>query len=176
METPSWFSHFMRTMYFGACQCTQHTRCREEKYFCVDCANGPFCIVKIKTEHRNHTTLQVRKCTRLDSIKVEDLRGLIDVDDVQVYIFNNAPLVYLHRRPQDQPYPHTIEHVDIFSHDQHARRSLVCLRCPRVLLNERYLYCCIECKFFANYDIQVQPFQVLRRRPRKGIPRRSPMF
>ncbi|KAI5083597.1 hypothetical protein GOP47_0003340 [Adiantum capillus-veneris] len=141
-ESPPWFSLFMQATYFKDCRCRQHTRSREQKFFCVDCANGPFCNFKIDQEHGNHRTLQVRKCTRQDSIKTDDLAGLLSIADVQVYSFNGAAVVYLHRRPQDQLYANDEERDA-----HHARKSLVCFSCPRGLLSGTYHYCCIACKF-----------------------------
>lgn len=132
----TWLRPFIDTSYFKECSCTQHANSRDKKFFCVDCIRGPFCLHKISTEHASHITLQVRKCTRRESVKIDDVKRLLNIDGIQVYSFNNAPVVYLRQRSDNST-----------DDNYNAKKDLACMNCCKNLIDGKSLYCSIACKF-----------------------------
>lgn len=136
-EGPAWVEHFLSHGYFGICN--KHTGGKGERnHFCLDCAEGPLCSVGLRT-HAGHATLQTRKASYKDAVRVADVQRYLDVRDIMIYSINGSKIVFLHRRPQANP-PKT-----------HPR----CEMCKRTFA-EQLRFCSLQCKLDA---IRSKPFE-----------------
>ncbi|EFJ12466.1 hypothetical protein SELMODRAFT_26454, partial [Selaginella moellendorffii] len=130
---PSWLPHFLTGNYFS--QCLKHASSKNERnHFCIDCVlDGPMCHIGLQTEHANHRSLQVRRASHMDAVRVHDIQKLADISNIQTYTINSAKIVFLLSRPQDR----------IAKAATHW-----CQNCNRTLTDPT-CFCSISCKLAA---------------------------
>ncbi|EFJ23714.1 hypothetical protein SELMODRAFT_102589 [Selaginella moellendorffii] len=129
-EGPAWVDEFLSGDYFTSCDF--HTGGKNERnQFCTECSgSGPLCQFGLLASHSGHRTLQVRKASHMDSIRVVDIQQCLEVSDIQTYSINSAKIVFLLSRPQPRPSKGAL----------HA-----CLCCNRALSDD-VKFCSLACK------------------------------
>ncbi|KAJ7533946.1 hypothetical protein O6H91_13G072300 [Diphasiastrum complanatum] len=100
-EGPEWLTPFLSAQYFSHCASHAQGR-RENTRFCIDCQQGPLCATAIESKHVAHNTLQIRKASRMNVVKLNEVKKYIDVSNIQVYTINGATIIFLHARPHLQ--------------------------------------------------------------------------
>ncbi|KAH7301788.1 hypothetical protein KP509_23G043100 [Ceratopteris richardii] len=84
---------FLNCTYFGPCEKHQFHK-NEKNHFCIDCMDGPLCSHRLISSHGKHRTLQVRRASHADGVRVDNLSKLLDISGIQTYIINNNRIVY----------------------------------------------------------------------------------
>ncbi|KAJ7548205.1 hypothetical protein O6H91_07G002700 [Diphasiastrum complanatum] len=126
---PNWLSPFLVADYFTHCR--NHVLGKNEKnYFCIDCVEGPICHIELLQRHTKHMTLQVRRASHVNAVRINDIHKLIDVSDIQSYVINSAKIVFLLSRPQQK----------LVKGARHW-----CTSCGRTIADP-VMYCSIGCK------------------------------
>ncbi|KAJ7555577.1 hypothetical protein O6H91_05G045500 [Diphasiastrum complanatum] len=128
---PRWIHPFLVGDYFSNCR--NHSCKRNERnQFCIDCIQGPLCHIGLQG-HIGHRTLQVRRASHMDAVRVSDVQKLADISSIQTYSINGAKIVFLLCRPQHK----------IVKDAPHS-----CITCGRSLADP-VNFCCISCKLFG---------------------------
>jgi hypothetical protein len=98
-EGPAWLPQLLRTEFFGHCK--KHTTGKHEKnQFCLSCCSGPYCQEGLHQLHPGHASVQVRKASHRDVVRIADIQKYLDIGNIQAYTINSAKIVFLQSRPQ----------------------------------------------------------------------------
>lgn len=128
-EGPSWLPPFLMRKYFD--HCNKHTCGRHEmNQFCVDCCAGPYCPKGLSESHSGHSSVQVRKASHRDAVRIVDIQRFINISNIQLYSINGAKIVFLRSLPQPKVCKGAANSCDI------CRRSLA----------DQVRFCSISCK------------------------------
>jgi len=100
-EGPSWLPSFLKCENFFA-HCAFHTSGKNERnQFCFDCPQeGPLCPEGLNTSHRGHSSIQIRRASHRDVVRVADIQKYVDLANIQPYTINSAKIVFLQSKPQ----------------------------------------------------------------------------
>ncbi|KAK2980908.1 hypothetical protein RJ640_013410 [Escallonia rubra] len=190
VSNPQWLCFFLKANYEQHCENHYDVR---NTLFCNDCLKEPFCLKckKENTEHEGHQVLQIYFNSKLPSVRIIDIRPLLDITLIQPYIINTKNVLFLNQKSRE-----VRESGDLLS----------CETCGYRLLNKEYKFCSIACKTKANKSVGwkvsisyagVEPTATalamaqspapdpapvpapptnFRKRSIKGIPRRAPFF
>ncbi|KAH7445448.1 hypothetical protein KP509_01G009800 [Ceratopteris richardii] len=137
-EGPPWLEKFLNCTYFGPCEKHQFHK-NEKNHFCIDCMDGPLCSHGLISSHGNHRTLQVRRASHADGVRVDNLSKLLDISGIQTYIINNNRIVFLLRQAKGKLAAKL--HGGVFV----ARHCQICGR----LLSDLVKFCSIKCKLLG---------------------------
>lgn len=129
---PVWLESLLKAEFFLPCKTHAAAHKNERNYFCVDCCSDGICSLCL-AKHPNHRTLQIRKSSYHDCVRITDLKGWLDLALIQVYVINSAKIVFLKGRPQVKPAKGVI---------------YTCQTCLRTLLDP-VKFCSIGCKLKA---------------------------
>ncbi|KAJ7559788.1 hypothetical protein O6H91_04G101300 [Diphasiastrum complanatum] len=99
-EGPEWLRLFLAGHYFSHCK--HHVSGKSEKnHFCIDCVQGPLCSSGLHS-HASHNTLQVRRASHMDAVRINDIQNYLDVSNIQAYTINGAKIIFLLSRPHSK--------------------------------------------------------------------------
>ncbi|KAI5069706.1 hypothetical protein GOP47_0016007 [Adiantum capillus-veneris] len=137
-EGPPWLETFLSCTYFDPCAEHQFNK-NEKNHFCIDCIDGPLCSRGLLAAHAKHRTLQVRKASHADGVRVENVCKLLDISSIQTYIINNHKIVFLLRQAKGKLAAKPIDGTVAARH---------CQTCGR-LLSDVVKFCSIKCKLLG---------------------------
>ncbi len=104
-EGPPWLAKLLSIAeFFGHCK-THLTGRNEKNHFCFDCQRGPLCPVGVAESHAGHATVQIRKASHRDVVRVVDIHKLLDFSNIQLYTINSAKILFLQSRKPPQQAP-----------------------------------------------------------------------
>lgn len=100
-EGPAWLSALLECENFFA-HCNSHTSGKNERnQFCFDCPHtGALCPEGLGTAHRGHASIQIRRASHRDVVRVADIQKCVDLANIQPYTINSAKIVFLVSKPQ----------------------------------------------------------------------------
>ncbi|CAK9199385.1 unnamed protein product [Sphagnum troendelagicum] len=94
-----WLGPLLRTEFFGHCRNHNSTGKLQRNHFCLDCHAAALCPQGLAENHKNHLSLQIRKASHRDAVRVLDIQKLLDVSSIQAYTINSSKILFLHSRP-----------------------------------------------------------------------------
>ncbi|RID75902.1 hypothetical protein BRARA_B02917, partial [Brassica rapa] len=177
-QWPPWLKPLLKEEHFFV-QCDSHGDSPKNKcnMYCLDCTNGSFCPLCLE-HHKDHRTIQIRRLSYHNVIRVNEIQMHLDILSVQTYVIDGAKVVFLNERPQ-------LERV------RGVRVTNACDVCSRGLADDCFCFCSLGCKNSSNISgvennipnpqsvnastTELPTSTSLRKRPRKGIPYRSPL-
>uniref|UniRef100_A0A061RXI8 Platz transcription factor n=1 Tax=Tetraselmis sp. GSL018 TaxID=582737 RepID=A0A061RXI8_9CHLO len=88
--------------FFGPCSVHARLKKNECTFYCLSCGGNKALCAQCVCEHENHKILQVRRYVYSDVVNTGDISSVMNINGIQTYIINAAPVVFLKDRPQTQ--------------------------------------------------------------------------
>ncbi|KAG9440853.1 hypothetical protein H6P81_021018 [Aristolochia fimbriata] len=125
---PQWLWRLLFTDLYTSCPWHRHPRRR----FCMTCLGEALCDFCTRTHPPHHPILEVHKVSGSASLRIDDVKKLMDVSNIHPFVINHHRVVRLHRELVKKPV-----------------KGHCCFNCSKTLHDSNYQFCSIACKIEA---------------------------
>ncbi|KMZ63261.1 hypothetical protein ZOSMA_41G01050, partial [Zostera marina] len=88
---PPWLEPLLTSPFFTICRSHDDSPRSERNMFCLDCPSATaFCFYCRSTSHLGHRTIQIRRSSYHDVVRVSEIQKVLDIGGVQTYVINSA--------------------------------------------------------------------------------------
>ncbi|KAF7141576.1 hypothetical protein RHSIM_Rhsim06G0202200 [Rhododendron simsii] len=127
---PPWLKQLLKANFYADCRAHENYKNNQCNRYCIECTGDPFCRYCLDA-HENHQTIQIRRSSRSNAVRVDDIKNHINLGAIQTYITNGQQSVFLNKRPHKE-LPLGVMNI--------------CNICCHSLLAGNFKFCCLSCK------------------------------
>ncbi|CEG02203.1 Protein of unknown function DUF597 [Ostreococcus tauri] len=180
----SWIPDLVQGSFFAPCDVhSTGSKGEQRNMFSIGMRRSlcPACAL----DARATDTIQIRRSSYHNVVRVQDVCRLIDVQEIQTYIINSARVVFLNERPHPRSTKGKEDKGTTSGRgDQRSRAGSTsqtiahseCCHCARILQSDNSRYCSISCKVNAGEDMTAKDgidmafaAETIKPTPRKSV-------
>ncbi|KAK2368492.1 protein RGF1 INDUCIBLE TRANSCRIPTION FACTOR [Trifolium repens] len=145
------------TTFFTTCEVHPNDPKNECNKFCIDCIDNPLCESCVKSHHRDHNVIQIRRSSYNEVVKTTEIYKHVDILGIQTYVINSSTVVFLNKRTRPHPKRNNIGKIGHIT-------NYLCKTCDRNLVDASW-FCSLACKKNGGFPVNPKEMEEME----KGI-------